>query len=205
MSRVAMSGAIGDYRDNTPIARELVRKWDKRSLYYEAGTLSQGEEMEKRNYGFKRELVLRLAKNELPSEIDRLAKMAVVASRLEDELRARVERDVIARDHIAYVINPEGFISKAAIYAHIYGRRPVGLSAEYRENKHVYDISVRAEGDFDLNRVLNDAAVQSGGRGGGHPQAGGGRIPADRLKEFLETLDAAVGTVAATASARTIS
>ncbi len=89
MSRVAMYGAIGDYRDNTPIAQELVRKWDKRSLYYEAGTLSQGEEMERRNYGFKRELVLRLAKNELPS-LRRSAgwrKWPSVASRLEDELR----------------------------------------------------------------------------------------------------------------------
>lgn len=205
MSRVAMYGAIGDYRDNTPIAQELVRKWDRRSLYYEAGTLSQGVEMERHNYGFNRELVLRLAKNELPSEIRRLAKMAIVASRLEDELRARVQRDVIALDNIAYVIDPDGFISKAAIYARIYGRRPVGISAEYRESRHVYDISVRAEGDFDLNRVLNDTAVQSGGHGGGHPQAGGGRIPANRLKEFLSSLDAAIGAVAATASARTMS
>ncbi len=72
--------------------------------------------------------------------------MAICRLAARGRASARVERDVIALDNIAYVINPDGFISKAAIYARIYGRRPVGLSAEYRESKHVYDISVRAEG-----------------------------------------------------------
>jgi len=41
-SRVAVYGAIGDYLDETPWVKEVLEKWDKRSIYFEAGVLSQG-------------------------------------------------------------------------------------------------------------------------------------------------------------------
>jgi single-stranded-DNA-specific exonuclease len=193
MSRVAMYGAIGDYRDTTPIAREIVKRWDRRSLYYEGGTLSQAIELERRGYNGKHMIVEELAKNVLPSEIDGLAHKAVEVSRLEERLRDRVEQTVQQMSHFAYVIDPEGFISKAAIYARIYGNRPVGLCAEYDEKRRVYDLSVRTDTDVDLNVVLNEAATRFGGHGGGHPQAGGGRIPEHNLKKFLSYLDDLLG------------
>ncbi len=193
LSRVAMYGAIGDYRDNTPMAGELVRRWDKRSLYYQAGTLSQGIEVARRNYDYKRLIIERLSKNVLPSEIDDLSRKAIAASRLEEGLRERVEKTVEQLRNIAYVINPDGFISKAAIYARIYGDRPVGICAEYRENKHVFDLSVRSTSDIDMNVLLNDSAIKFGGHGGGHPMAGGGRIPAGSLKKFLADFDLQIG------------
>ncbi|OPY25334.1 MAG: DHHA1 domain protein [Methanocella sp. PtaU1.Bin125] len=193
MSRVAMYGAIGDYRDNAPLARGLVRRWDKRSLYYQAGTLSQGIEMARKDYDYKRLVLERLAKNELPSEIGDLSRQAVAASRLEEGLRDRVERTVERMQNIAYVINPEGFISKAAIYARIYGDRPVGICADYRKYRDVYDISVRSTPEVAMNELLNASAVRFGGYGGGHPMAGGGRIPADRLHQFLADFDRQIG------------
>lgn len=193
MSRVAMYGAIGDFRDNTPQACELVRRWDKRSLYYQAGTLSQGIEMARRDYNYKRLVLEHLSKNELPSEIGDLSRQAVAASRLEEGLRERVERTVERLRNIAYVINPDGFISKAAIYARIYGDRPVGICADYRENRDVFDLSVRSTPDVAMNVLLNDSAVRFGGHGGGHPMAGGGRIPADNLKKFLADFDMRIG------------
>ncbi len=193
LSRVAMYGAIGDFRDGTPLADALVRQWDKRSLYYQAGILSQGIEIERRNYDYKRTLVERLSRNALPSEIDDLAHKAMVASRLEEGLRQRVQGTVEQMRNIAYVVNPDGFISKAAIYARIYGDRPVGVCAEFRESKHAFDLSVRTIACLDLNVLLNDAAARCGGHGGGHPMAGGGRIPAGCLKKFLADLDLQVG------------
>jgi RecJ-like exonuclease len=189
LSRVAMYGAIGDYRDNTPLAAEFVRRWDKRSLYYQAGTLSQGIEMTRRNYDYKRFVLERLSKNALPSEIDDLHQKAITASHLEEGLRERVERSVERLRNVAYVINPDGFISKAAIYARIYGERPVGICAEYRNEKHAFDLSARTIARIDLNVLLNEAATRCGGHGGGHPMAGGGRVPARNLKKFLGYLD----------------
>lgn len=189
MSRVAMYGAIGDYQDSTPLAMDLVKRWDKRSLYYQAGTLSQGIEMYRKNYSFKRDLVERLSRNVIPSEIRDLAANAIIASRLENKMRSRVEKSVMQMRNLSYVINPDGFLAKAAIYARIYGERHVGLAAEYREHDDVYDISVRADSNIDLNVLLNAAAVKFGGHGGGHPQAGGSRVPARHLSVFLSYLD----------------
>ncbi|CAJ37781.1 DHHA1 domain-containing protein [Methanocella arvoryzae] len=193
MSRVAMYGAIADFRDNTPLAKELVTRWDKRSLYYHSGTLSQGIEIDRKNFDSKRDLVFRLSKNIIPSDIDGLVKKAVTASRLEEGLRTRVAQSVVRLNNLSYVVDAAGFISKAAIYARIYGNTPVGISAELRPSHHMYDLSVRAEDGIDLNRLLNDSAVKFGGHGGGHPQAGGGRIPEHRLNDFLADLDAAIG------------
>lgn len=193
MSRVAMYGAIGDYRDDAPIAVALSEQWDKRSLYYEAGTLSQGIEIGRRDYDYKRLIVLSLSRNVLPSEIEGLARHAIEASHLENELRLRIQGQVVRMSNLSYVVNPDGFISKAAIYARVYGHTPVGVACEYHSSKDAYDISARAIGDHDLNRAVSLAASKYGGTGGGHPQAAGGRIPAPKLMEFLKYLDSLLG------------
>ena len=193
MSRVAMYGAIGDYRDNSPFAAELTTQWDKRSLYYQAGTVSQGVELERRDYDFKRNMLNTLSRNILPSEISELAWRAKESSRREDDMRKRVEHDVVRMKNLSYVVDPNGSISKAAIYARVYGKTPVGISAEHRADKHVYDISVRAIADANLNVLLDRVASKYGGSGGGHTQAGGGRIPDANLKSFLREMDDALG------------
>jgi RecJ-like exonuclease len=189
MSRIAIYGAIGDYRDNTPLITELKKTWDLRSLCYEAGTLAQGLEIGRRDYDHKRDIAGQLSKNVLPSQIGPLARNAVVASMREDELRLRIEQGVVRMENLSYVLNPDGFISRAAIYARIYGGTSVGVAAEYLQNKNVYDVSVRAKGDHDLNRIVGQAAQKSGGTGGGHPEAAGGRIPAVNIMDFINQLD----------------
>jgi RecJ-like exonuclease len=193
MSRVAMYGAIGDYQDMTPGAGEIILNWDKRSLYYQAGTLTQGIEIGRRDYEFKRDLVRQLARNTLPSEIGALAKNALIAARHEDELRQSVHRNVVKLRNIAYVTDSNGSIGKAAIYARVYGRAVVGLSAEYREGRDAYDFSIRGIGKVDLNIAVGEAAARHAGTGGGHPNAAGGRIPAPNFKEFLRDLDDTIG------------
>jgi RecJ-like exonuclease len=197
MSRVAMYGAIGDYEDRSPGAQELIDNWDKRSLYYQAGTLSQGIEIGRRDYDFKRGLVRQLARNVLPSEIGSLAKNALIAARHEDEMRQRVQRAVVKMRNVAYVLDANGSMGKAAIFARVYGRTQVGLSAEYRDHRNAYDISVRSIGGVDLNVVVGEAAAKNGGTGGGHPHAAGGRIPESNMRQFLLDLDEAVGKVLA--------
>lgn len=192
MSRVALYGAIGDYRDNSESIHEMVQDWDKRSLYYQAGTLSQGIEIGRRDYEFKRWLVTQLSKNVQPSDIDVLAKNAIVASRQENELRKRVARDVVSLRNVSYVMDQNACMSKAAIYARVYGHTPVGLSAEYRDHRDAYDFSLRAVGNLNLNLILSTTTARYGGSGGGHPLAAGGRVPASRLKYFLKDLDEAV-------------
>lgn len=193
MSRVALYGAIGDYRDDSRSIYNMLQDWDKRSLYYQAGTLSQGIEIGRRDYEYKRWLVTQLAQNILPSEIEILQRNAVISSRNENELRQKVRTDVIRMRNLSYVINQNGCMSKAAIYARVYGGTPVGLSAEYRDRRDVFDFSIRAKGNLNLNIIVSQSTARYGGTGGGHPLAAGGRIPADNLREFLLDLDKNIG------------
>jgi Single-stranded DNA-specific exonuclease len=197
MSRVALYGAIGDYRDNSESIHEMIQDWDKRSLYYQAGTLSQGIEIGRRDYEFKRWLAAQLARNVLPSDIDVLAKNAVIASRQENELRKKVAVDVVGMRNISYVLDQNACMSKAAIYARVYGHTPVGISFEYRDHRDAYDFSMRAKGDLNLNLIVSEVAARYGGSGGGHPLAAGGRVPAKNLKRFLKDFDETVTTTLA--------
>ncbi|MDW7731890.1 MAG: DHHA1 domain-containing protein [Methanolobus sp.] len=194
MRRVAIYGAIGDYYDNTPSVREWLHDWDKRSLFYQAGTLIQALIYMGRNYNFKRKLLIPLSHDVTPSEMPDVPKLAQEGSHLEELLRIRVKKQVKALDHLAYVIDPKGYMSKSAIYAASYGRRGVGLAAEYRYKKQVYDMSLRSRnGGADLNMILRTVAPKHGGTGGGHASAAGARIPKESFIAFLSDLDAAIG------------
>lgn len=193
MRRVAIYGAIGDFCDNTPHIKNWVRDWDKRSLYFQAGTLIQAIIHKGREYEFKRELLEPLSNDVIPSNIPGLLELAREAAINEEKNRLFVKENVEALENSAYIVNPNNSISKAAIYAASYGRREVGIAAEYRDRKGVYDLSIRSRGEIDINRLLRSVAPKFGGSGGGHPLAAGARIPEKFLNAFLRTFDKKLG------------
>ncbi len=193
MRRVAIYGAIGEFSE-TPLVKKWERCWDTRTLYFYAGTLIQGITYAGRDYDYKRRIVDALSEDVPPPEIEGLLEAAVIASRKEEEIKTLVRESVVKLKNLAYVIDINGYMSKAAIYAASYGNALVGVSCEYRHHKHVYDISIRLkDGGVDLNMILRRVALQHGGTGGGHPFAGGARIPRKELEAFLYDLDDALG------------
>ncbi|KAF5044447.1 DHHA1 domain protein [anaerobic digester metagenome] len=193
MKRVAIYGAIGDFSDNTPCVKDWVKDWDKRSLYFQAGTLIQAILHKGKDYEFKRTLLEPLSKNIIPSNIPDLLELAREAAINEEKIRFCVKKSVKVLKNSAYVVNTNNSISKAAIYAASYGRREVGIAAEYREKKGAYDLSIRSRGEVDLNRILRSVAPSFGGSGGGHPVAAGARIPEGSLESFLRAFDKKIG------------
>lgn len=187
--RIAIYGAIGDFCDNTADIKKWTKDWDKRSLYFQAGTLIQAIQYMGRDYDFKRSLLLPLSRDIIPSEIGKLLGFARAASKLEEELRLRVKSNVRSLNSLAYVIDAEGFLGKSAIYAASYGRRDIGIAAEHRERKGVYDLSLRSRNSVDMNRLLREVAPMYGGSGGGHSMAAGARIPEDSFESFIAELD----------------
>ncbi|AKB29485.1 Phosphoesterase [Methanosarcina siciliae C2J] len=193
MRRVAIYGAIGDFCDNTPCVRSWVRDWDKRSLFFQAGTLIQAILHKGKDYDFKRILLEPLSKDVIPSNIPDLLELAREAAINEEKIRLFVKENVEVLKNSAYIVNTNNSISKAAIYAASYGKREVGIAAEYREKKGVYDLSIRSRGKADINRLLRSIAPKFGGSGGGHPVAAGARIPENSLEAFLRAFDKKLG------------
>ncbi len=192
-TRVALYGAIGDYLDETPWVRKVIEEWDKRTIYFEAGVLTQGLEGSRRMHEFKREVVKHLAENRLPSALSPLLVRALIEAVNTEEMRKWVKKNISTKQHIAYVVNPPGSLGKAASYARIYGEKPVGLAAAHH-HRNVMNMSLRCgRNKIDLNRILREIAPRLGGTGGGHPFAAGARIPVHRFNEFLDMLDREIG------------
>ncbi len=187
--RVAIYGAIGDFCDNTPEVAKWLTDWDKRSLYFQAGTLIQALQYIGRDHDFKRSLVNPLSHDVIPSEIPGLLEFAKEASKIEEDLRMRVKEQVMTLNRLAYVVDPKGYLSKAAIYAASYGKKDVGIAAHYRRRRNAYDISIRSRSQVDMNRIIRSVAPEFGGTGGGHPVAAGARIPVDSFDAFIHELD----------------
>jgi single-stranded-DNA-specific exonuclease len=189
---VAIYGAMGDFIESE-IIKKWMRDWDKRTLYFYAGVLIQGITYAGRDYDFKRRIVDALSEDIPPPQIEGLLDAAIIASQKEEDIKLIVRQKVVKLKNLAYVIDINGYMSKAAIYAAAYGDARVGISCEHRSHKHVYDMSIRLrKGDADLNLLLRRIAPEYGGTGGGHPFAGGARIPEKELKAFLYDLDDAL-------------
>jgi RecJ-like exonuclease len=190
MDRVALFGAISDYCDETDYVHEELDFYDKRTIYMESGLLSQCLGESKGDYEFKREVIKKLAKLRMPSEISEVVKRALAAIKKEWRLYEYVQKNVEIVEGIAVVRDlSKGFSpTKAAKFAIGVTGSPMGLSTISRDN-HV-DISVRKKEDFplDLNLALRTIAVRFQGSGGGHPSAAGARVPTHRLNEFIKTL-----------------
>lgn len=191
MSRIAIYGAIGDYADNTEFIQLLLLDWDKRTLYFESGLLNQGLDNKRHDYDFKRRIVDELSKNVLPSSDDALARAAIEQTFLEERMRNEIAEKVQTLGKIAYVLNIEGSVAKAAIYARAETGLKIGVAGE--EEEGCIDMSLRTtEEGVDLNRILRQVAPTLGGTGGGHPKAAGATIPADKFQRFLKALDESI-------------
>lgn len=190
MSRVALFGAISDYCDHTSFVKNMLDAYDKRTIYMEAGLLSQCLGDAKRDYPFKRGIVKQLAKGRLPSEIEGVAERAVKATRKEWRLYEYVKKNVRKTNGIALVeALPRGYSpTKAAKFAIGVTGLKLGLSCS--EKEEFVEVSLRKKEDFhlDLNVLLRTLAPRYHGSGGGHRSAAGARIPKESFKAFIEAL-----------------
>lgn len=190
-SRVAIYGAIADYLDNTPLIRQLLKKWDKRRIYFETGILVQGIGGLKGDYDFKRDIVSNLAENTPPSFNDELIKLALENTQREEEMLQELKRYIHIVGEVAYVLNVSFSLGKTALYAAALADASVGIAGEDR--KDMVDMSLRTcREDVDLNKMLRQVAPKFGGSGGGHPAAAGARVPKENFVDFVKELNRAL-------------
>ena len=190
VSRIAIYGAIGDYLDNTSQIKSLLENWDKRTLYFQTGVLVQALEDIGRNDGIKAEILQKLSDNVPPSEIDSLLEHAIIAFRKEEEMRIVIMKNVTKVGAVGYILEPNGPLGKAAVYARAYANAVVGVAGEIKQD--LVEMSLRTTSRIDLDLILNKIAPLFGGVGGGHAMAAGAQIPYDKFNEFVRALNSEV-------------
>lgn len=196
MDRVALWGAIADYAEETEFVRDGLSKYDRRTIYMEAGLLSQALGEAAGDYDYKREVSLRLARGVPPSEIPEIIDRALVATKREWEIWRYVKDHVVREGNISIVYDlPSGSLGKAALYALGVTGADVGICTR-REGDEV-DLSIRRRAgmQIDLNELLRSIATRVGGSGGGHAGAAGASIPIELFDTFLDTLKREISPV----------
>jgi RecJ-like exonuclease len=188
MSRVALYGGIGDYSDETWFMKKMYNFWDKRMVYFEGGLISQALESSRRRYDIKRKLVDILSRNRLPSEYPEIVERAIKMSLEEEEMRERLKTKMIELNTLAYAIDIEGSVGRAAKYMMAMSGKPVGIAIERRRGEAIMSLRAKRRG-IDLNSLLRRIAPAYGGSGGGHESAAGARVNIDMIESFLKHLD----------------
>lgn len=150
--RIAIYGAIADYLDDTALISQLLCDWDKRTIYFETGVLVQGLEGRKREYDFKREIIVHLANGQPPSLHKKLFGAALKTAKMEEEIIQNLMKHVQVKGEIAYTLDVPFSLGKTAIYARALAKVPVGIAGERR--KGLVDMSIRTcRKDIDINKI----------------------------------------------------
>lgn len=196
LDRVALWGAIADYTEGAEIVQAGLNKYDRRTIYMEAGLLSQALDEASGDYHYKREVVKKLSQGSPPSDIPQMVEYAVRATKREWSVWRYVKEHVKREDNIAIVYNlPSGSLGKAALYALGVTGSDIGICTRQNENEVDMSLRRRAGARIDLNTSLRRITARIGGSGGGHEAAAGATVPIELFNTFLDTFKKEVAPV----------
>ena len=188
LDRVALWGAISDYCEETDFVRERLSSYDRRTIYMEAGLLS--EALSEADFDYKRQVVEALSKGASPVEVPGIFELILRANQKAKEVLEYVRRSVKVEGNLAIVYDLPSSSSggKAAFNALGLTGADVGVCV-LRKGEEM-DISMRRRAGVNLNLdiLLRKVELRFGGSGGGHEGAAGARIPVQNFEGFMETL-----------------
>lgn len=189
----ACIGCICDYFDDTDYIKKVIEKFEKRSLFLDAGIMAQGLSIYRRKE-MKEDLVRQLVSGFIPCEIPALVAQAMDVTRNDKAAREVVITNSCASKYVAWCLNPPCGKSKAAHFASATMERAVGLAIFFykrRKQKAVplYDLCFRGTNVCDLREIITPLALALGGSGGGHFNAVGARVPVPLIGEMLCYID----------------
>ena len=198
LDRVALWGAIGDYCEETEFVREALNKYDRHTVYMEAGLLSQALGEAAGDYHYKRDVAFKLAQNTPPTEIPEIVDRALKATKREWETWNYVKEHVVREGNLAILYDlPSGSLGKAAFHALGLTGADIGMCTRRSEEEVDVSMRRRAGVKIDLNELLRHITVRIGGSGGGHEGAAGASVPTELFDTFLETLKKEISPVIA--------
>ncbi|ELP89760.1 hypothetical protein EIN_424520 [Entamoeba invadens IP1] len=190
---LACVGCVCDYMDETDYITDVMNKFEKRSLFLDAGIMAQGLSVYRKKET-KEHFVRQLVSGLIPCEIPELVYRALEVSKSDKDARRAVIENTCCSEYIAWSLNPPCGKSKAAHFSCSTKEKMVGLAIFYykrRKEKEVplYDLCFRGTSTVDLREIITPLALFLGGSGGGHANAVGSRVPVSKLPLMLYYID----------------
>ena len=186
---MALSGAVTDYMDDSPIAKKMMERAERHFVLLEATMLSFALGNHSDEEGYPEMLVGELAKMKHPHEIRGVPEGALAQLAKEASLGEEVKAGGTKKGKLAYIVVTSystSIVSKVLLGA--FDVR-VGVALKQKQPGW-YEVSLRSTSDcrLHLGRTIAKLAARLGGSGGGHARAAGCRIPASRMDEMISAL-----------------
>ena len=185
---LASYAAVSDRLENGPLARKIIRMYDRDFVLFETMLLSYA--IERANVDYKKRLIPKLSKLEYPHLIPDIPKLALEQAERIATLRKELPQRAQNIGNLFYADSKGDSTSAIANLLLDICDAAVGVGYDTNEKTRISDLSIRgaARMKVDLGKKAAKLARDFGGTGGGHPKASGARIPATRLMEFLQLL-----------------
>ena len=186
---IALCGAVTDYMDDSPMAKQMMEHADRQFVLLEATMLALARGHRGAGGGCRERVVAELAKMKHPHEIAGVPEAAVKQLEVEVALGREVKAGGRKKGRLAYMVTSEhstGNVANLLIGAFDV---PVGVALKEKEDGW-YEVSLRgtSESKVHLGRLIGRVAEKLGGSGGGHRRAAGCRIPSSRADEMIGAL-----------------
>ena len=186
---IALSGAVTDYMDDSPMGKELMEKMDRHFVLAESTMLALALDNKGDEEGYPESLVAELSKMKRPHEIPGVPEGAVRQLQKEAGLEEVVKARGKKVGRLAYMVTTEhstGNVAKVLIGAFDV---PVGVAMKQKQPGW-YEVSLRGTSKTraHLGRTISKIAAGLGGSGGGHQKAAGCRVPASKAEEMVAAL-----------------
>lgn len=186
---IALSGAVTDYMDDSPLAKKMMEQADRQFVLLEASMLSYALGAKAKDEGFPERVVAELALMKHPHEIPGVPEAAVRQLEEVSQLGEVVKAEGTRLGNLAYMKTDQystGNIAKLLIGAF---EVPVGVAFKEKQQGW-YEVSLRgtSESKVHLGKAVSTIASKLGGSGGGHRKAAGCRVPVEKMDELLARL-----------------
>ncbi len=186
---VALSGAVTDYMDDSPMGKEMMEKMDRHFVLAESTMLALALDNRGSEEGYPESLVAEMIKMKKPHEMPGVPEAAVRQLEKEASLEDLVKAGGKKEGRLAYMVTSEhstGNVAKVLIGAFDV---PVGVAMKQKQPGW-YEVSLRgtSRSKAHLGRTISKIAAGLGGSGGGHQKAAGCRVPASKVDEMIAAL-----------------
>ncbi|MGH9877933.1 MAG: DHHA1 domain-containing protein [Nitrososphaerales archaeon] len=185
---LAACSAITDDMDSGKITRNILKRYDRDLILFEASVLSYAIAAKGDDGDFLQHIIRELSESRFPHQIEHLCEYASEYAQRMLELCNKITQEGSKIGNIAHMSTMERSLGSVANFLVGEFEVPVGVAYRYKADTDKYIVSLRSSDSFTrhLGELTSRISSIVGGLGGGHSNASGAVIPRMKLNQFLQ-------------------